>query len=415
MDRTFSWVLQLLFACAALALVLADDPIPKTPAEKLKKLLFVENEYDKTIRPSEETNPTTVLFGLTITHFSVCDATSRLTVNGWSRFNWEDQKMRWNPDNYSNLKALHVPYNELWIPDVVLYNSAIGNKINQHGTTYSIVYNNGSVLWVPPSIYETVCKMDLRFWPFDRQSCKIVIGSWTHHIGQIKLQPWENWREPAIMIPNDEWDLVNVDEQLNEKKYDCCEELYADITYTLNLQRRSEVYKTLIMTPVFVIIIISLSAFLLPTHAGEKIVLNSITAVIITYLLYDAGQRLPAIASNPPLIVLYFGSCLLMTAIAFFESTLVIKISRNYGTHPLPPFIKQALSGWFGSLILNGQNSVQKKANDEELSSKGQAETSTLEFNREWIMFASAIDRIFFIVYFLIYLIKIISFYVTVL
>ncbi|XP_059471265.1 neuronal acetylcholine receptor subunit alpha-2-like [Neocloeon triangulifer] len=417
MDHTLVRAFLLLFAFAGPLLIQADDvPIPKTSAEKLKKELFAE--YDRTIRPSEESTPTVVKFDITIIHFDLCEKSSVLTVNGWAKFMWTDQKMAWNPANHGDLKVLHVPYDELWIPDVVLYNSAVGNKIDQHGTTYSLVYNNSSVLWVPPSIYETNCKLDLRLWPFDRQSCKLVVGSWTHHVGQIDLQLSTDWNDQEYMTPNDEWHLVNVDKQRNAKKYECCEEEYADITYTLTLQRRPEMYKTLVMTPAFVIIILSLSVFILPTQAGEKIVLNAITTLVITIVLFAMSQKLPAIASNPPLIVLFFGSSLLMVAIAFFESVLVIKMSRSCGAHPLPPFIKQVLSGWFGSFILNGKNSVQKKANDEEMTGQGQTsknEGASGEFQREWLMFASAIDRIFFIVYALIYLIKIITFYVTVL
>lgn len=44
-------------------------PIEKTWPEKLKKELFAD--YDKTIRPCEETKATTVNFGLTILKFDL--------------------------------------------------------------------------------------------------------------------------------------------------------------------------------------------------------------------------------------------------------------------------------------------------------------------------------------------------------
>jgi len=113
------------------------------------------------------------------------------------------------------------------------------------------VYNNGTVLWVPPTNYKSRCQLNLRLWPFDRQTCQVVIGSWTQHVEQVNLQLEVDWHENSYLTENVEWYLLKVDRTRNAKKYACCEEEYADITYTLTLQRRPETYKTLILTPAF--------------------------------------------------------------------------------------------------------------------------------------------------------------------
>jgi len=51
---------------------------------------------------------------------------------------------------------------------------------------------------------------------------------------------------------------------------------------------------------------------------------------------------------------------------------------------------------------------------DEEGQANRSAQNENGEFHREWTMFASALDRIFFVVYALIYLIKIVSFYIAI-
>jgi low affinity Fe/Cu permease len=53
---------------------------------------------------------------------------------------------------------------------------------------------------------------------------------------------------------------------------------------------------------ILVVIVLSLATFLLPTNAGEKILLNLATTVIILITLYFISNRLPAIAYTPPLI-----------------------------------------------------------------------------------------------------------------
>lgn len=35
---------------------------------------------------------------------------------------WNDYKLKWNPDDYGGVDTLHVPSEHIWLPDIVLYN-----------------------------------------------------------------------------------------------------------------------------------------------------------------------------------------------------------------------------------------------------------------------------------------------------
>ena len=45
-----------------------------------------------------------------------------MTTNVWLEQEWEDQKLTWNPEEYGNVRRLYVPSDEIWLPDIVLYN-----------------------------------------------------------------------------------------------------------------------------------------------------------------------------------------------------------------------------------------------------------------------------------------------------
>ena len=51
----------------------------------------------------------------------------------------------------------------------------------------------GSAQWLPPRIIKSSCPLDITFFPWDQQACKLKYGSWTHqddkvtHITTLKL------------------------------------------------------------------------------------------------------------------------------------------------------------------------------------------------------------------------------------
>ena len=63
-----------------------------------------------------------------------------------------------------------------------------------------LVYNDGRILWVPPAHFESFCKLDLRYWPVDKQTCKLKFGSWTSHGEDIELRLYDNNTEVKCFI-----------------------------------------------------------------------------------------------------------------------------------------------------------------------------------------------------------------------
>lgn len=35
---------------------------------------------------------------------------------------WNDYKLRWNPEEYENVTSIRIPSEIIWRPDIVLYN-----------------------------------------------------------------------------------------------------------------------------------------------------------------------------------------------------------------------------------------------------------------------------------------------------
>lgn len=94
----------------------------------------------------------------------------------------------------------------------------------------------------------------------------------------------------------------------NVKLYECCTEPYVDIEYNITVRRRSEMHKTVAFTPITIVILTTLASFWLPSEAGEKILLNSVNAIILTVFIKYFSNLLPVSATHVPLIGNFIGT-----------------------------------------------------------------------------------------------------------
>ncbi len=45
-----------------------------------------------------------------------------MTCSVWLKQQWLDPKLAWSPEQYGGVSVLYVPYEMIWVPDIVLYN-----------------------------------------------------------------------------------------------------------------------------------------------------------------------------------------------------------------------------------------------------------------------------------------------------
>lgn len=101
--------------------------------------------------------------------------------------------------------------------------------------TKAVLKHTGKVHWTPPAIFKSSCEIDVRYFPFDQQTCFMKFGSWTYDGNQIDLKhisqkTGENMVDVGIDLteyyPSVEWDILKVPAERHEKYYPCCAEPY---------------------------------------------------------------------------------------------------------------------------------------------------------------------------------------------
>ncbi|CAF3530377.1 unnamed protein product [Rotaria sp. Silwood1] len=90
----------------------------------LTRTLLNADVYDKSIRPAlNHRDVTNVSFDLSLAQLIDVDEKNQIiTTNQWITMIWRDPKLRWNPLDWDNVSLLHIKYDKVWLPDIVLYN-----------------------------------------------------------------------------------------------------------------------------------------------------------------------------------------------------------------------------------------------------------------------------------------------------
>jgi len=71
------------------------------------------------------------------------------------------------------------------------------------------VTSDGLCHWNPLGIFISSCAIDIRWFPFDDQRCRMKFGSWTHDGTKLNLSVISAQNiDHAVYMPSSEWDLV---------------------------------------------------------------------------------------------------------------------------------------------------------------------------------------------------------------
>ncbi|XP_014675203.1 PREDICTED: neuronal acetylcholine receptor subunit alpha-7-like, partial [Priapulus caudatus] len=130
-----------------------------------------------------------------------------LTANVWLNFDWNDANLRWPPEEYGGIMDLRIPPHRIWKPDVLLYNSA-DERFDSTYPTNVVVSHDGNCSYLPPGIFKSTCKINIAWFPFDEQRCKMKFGSWTYNGFHLELFEKDSEGSTKEFVENGEWKLL---------------------------------------------------------------------------------------------------------------------------------------------------------------------------------------------------------------
>ncbi|XP_067387390.1 neuronal acetylcholine receptor subunit alpha-2 [Emydura macquarii macquarii] len=351
--------------------------------ERLFKYLFTS--YNRWSRPVPNISDVVIVrFGLSIAQLiDVDEKNQMMTTNVWLKQEWSDYKLRWDPADFDNVTSIRVPSEMIWIPDIVLYNNADGEFAVTH-MTKAHLFSSGRVKWVPPAIYKSSCSIDVTFFPFDEQNCKMKFGSWTYDKAKIDLERMERHVDLKDYWESGEWAIVNAVGTYNTKKYDCCAEIYPDITYCFIIRRLPLFYTINLIIPCLLISCLTVLVFYLPSDCGEKITLCISVLLSLTVFLLLITEIIPSTSLVIPLIGEYLLFTMIFVTLSIVITVFVLNVHhRSPSTHEMPRWVRAVFLGFIPRWIFMQRPPV--LASVEGLTGQYDSPGARLSTSRGWL------------------------------
>ncbi|CAI5453865.1 unnamed protein product [Caenorhabditis angaria] len=315
-------------------------------------LIDLFREYNYLIRPVQSVHspPVEVQFGVAmILLINVDEKNQILQTNVWLTMKWTDFQLKWNPEEYGNIRNLHIPSDRVWLPDIVLFNNADGNYEVSFKSNVFVEYN-GSVTWVPPAMFKSSCRIDVEWFPFDEQTCSLVFGSWTYNSEEVLLY-WYNDIQ-AVQLHDYSysgiWDVIDVPAQLVHKP-----ELKENkMVFNVVIRRKTLFYTVILIIPTVLMAFLSVMAFYLPVDSGEKVSLTiSLLLALVVFLLL-VSKILPP-TSNIPLMGKYLLLAFVLNIAAVVATVLIVNIYfRSALSHKMPTWVRKIFLEFLPHLLV---------------------------------------------------------------
>ncbi|KAG5443677.1 Neuronal acetylcholine receptor subunit alpha-4 [Clonorchis sinensis] len=250
-----------------------------------------------------------------------------LTISVWLLFNWNDHILTWDPNNYSQVVEVRVPAKQIWTPDIVLYNYA-DERLKEMRDAMVVVQYDGSIKWMPPAIFKSNCKIDIKSFPFDEQTCHMKFGSWTYDGNRLDVSFISDEKHVLLndYTESNEWEIIARPAMRNVKYYPCCVEPYPDLTYFLFLRRNAAFFSYILVLPCVLLSSLTLVIFWLPPESPAKMVLGMNIFVAFFLLLLLLADSTPQASTSVPYIGYYYCLNMILITLSSFLSVIVINL-----------------------------------------------------------------------------------------
>jgi nicotinic acetylcholine receptor len=225
---------------------------------------MILKSYKKSIRPDWKTP---MRFEITFNQIMNIDEKNQIMQSSfYLKLSWNDQRLTWNTTEF-NVKSFLIPATSIWLPDLYIINTADTNGfVNVNSLNYAMLDHKGNLyLIINLSMLKTQCKMNILYYPFDKQSCPIQIGAWQYDNSRLAFDADGTGIDLTNYLENSLWSLSEIKAHGISAKSRYNSNLNGtDIEFKIHIKRRPTTNMLNNLFPCFILNIVTLATYWIP-------------------------------------------------------------------------------------------------------------------------------------------------------
>lgn len=288
--------------------------------------------YDWSENPNT-CNVTEVKIKFLMKSFNLDSDTEIFTMYSIMIVSWTDERLKWNPSDYGGLTESYFFKMEHWVPFVEWISRTDYNFGLYYGECN--VENTGYVVCSPRVLVETQCTTKMSNWPYDTQTCALdfTISEYQKDVHLIPKGKRAVSMGGAGYGP--EFTIVDYHQISNTSDK-------VQLRMTFVLDRNGEHLASVIVFPAILLSILTASSIILDVSDRKRLLMTLFSMLCHCFYLSEMGWEIPKHSVEPPTILLFYRSSMLLTMFLVFATVILGKL-RNKETAP-PAWVSSVYS-----------------------------------------------------------------------
>ncbi|XP_054337089.1 5-hydroxytryptamine receptor 3E isoform X1 [Pongo pygmaeus] len=264
----------------------------------------------------------------------------------WLEMVWDNPFISWNPEECEGITKMSMAAKNLWLPDIFIIELTNVNKTPKDLTAY--VSNEGRIRYKKPMKVDSICNLDIFYFPFDQQNCTLTFSSFLYTVEDMLLgmekEVWEiTDASQNILQTHGEWELLGINKAT--AKLSRGGNLYDQIVFYVAIRRRPSLYVINLLVPSGFLVAIDALSCHLPVKSGNRVPFKITLLLGYNVFLLTMSDLLPTCGT--PLIGVYFALCLSLMVVSLLETIFITHLLHVATTQPPP------MPWWLHSLLLH--------------------------------------------------------------
>lgn len=307
-----------------------------TDMKNLYTYLFTTLGYNKDIRPKQNQNEViSVSVELLLTGLHGLDETKQqMTSVGVLTIKWRDDYLSWTPSSYGGATYIDVPQGLVWKPDLQVQNG-LTDFAELGGSFMNLrVSNAGDVTWMPYKVFDTKCKIDTTFFPFDQQECSIKLVAWNSDASTVNITKGTNAMQIDGDFSNGQWTMSSPTADVIIDDNDSV------IILKVKLDRKPKIYVLNIIIPMLFLIILDVFTFTLPNDSGEKMSYSVTVFLSISIFMTIIANLLPPTSHSTSYLEIYILLDVALGTLILVITAISLRIHNWTKEREIPSWVK---------------------------------------------------------------------------